>query len=76
MSLSSLRWGKSDYTSSHSDNERDFFDRGIARLGLVEGTRASNGWHTDITFENLPSDYAVSNVYKLIAVGHSSSYRS
>jgi len=37
-----------------------FHDSGIARAGLVQGTRASNGWHSDITFERVPSDYAVS----------------
>ena len=33
---------------------------GIARAGVKEHTRASNGWHADITFEKVPSDYAVS----------------
>jgi alpha-ketoglutarate-dependent taurine dioxygenase len=32
---------------------------GISRAGLTPNTRASNGWHADITFEPVPSDYAV-----------------
>jgi alpha-ketoglutarate-dependent taurine dioxygenase len=36
---------------------------GISRAGLVPNTRASNGWHADITFERVPSDYAVSCLY-------------
>lgn len=33
--------------------------RGIARPGRLMKTRASEGWHSDITFEKIPSDYAV-----------------
>lgn len=33
--------------------------RGISRTGYVPKARASDGWHSDITFENVPSDYAV-----------------
>ena len=34
--------------------------RGIARPeARLRATRASNGWHSDITFEPVPSDYAV-----------------
>ncbi len=33
--------------------------RGIARAGTEERSRASTGWHADITFERVPSDYAV-----------------
>jgi alpha-ketoglutarate-dependent taurine dioxygenase len=32
---------------------------GIARQGYVVNRIASSGWHTDITFEPVPSDYAV-----------------
>lgn len=32
---------------------------GIARAGYRKNVRASNGWHSDITFEPVPSDYAV-----------------
>ncbi|CAK5263300.1 unnamed protein product [Mycena citricolor] len=32
---------------------------GIARSGYSSTVRASNGWHTDITFEPVPSDYAI-----------------
>ena len=35
--------------------------RGIARAGFIQNVRASNGWHSDITFEPVPSDYAVSD---------------
>lgn len=33
---------------------------GIARADYVKGSRASHGWHTDITFERVPADYTVS----------------
>jgi hypothetical protein len=36
---------------------------GISRAGLVPNTRASSGWHADITFERVPSDYAVGASY-------------
>lgn len=32
---------------------------GISRTGYNEGKKASAGWHADITFEKVPSDYAV-----------------
>lgn len=36
---------------------------GISRADVRRGTRASNGWHADITFENVPSDYTVRRNY-------------
>ncbi|KAJ6516852.1 hypothetical protein C8R47DRAFT_1088518 [Mycena vitilis] len=42
---------------------------GISRVGYAETTRASNGWHTDITFERVPSDYAILKLHTLPAVG-------
>ncbi|KIM87923.1 hypothetical protein PILCRDRAFT_814636 [Piloderma croceum F 1598] len=42
---------------------------GIARAGVVQGTRASNGWHSDITFERVPSDYALLKMHTLPKVG-------
>jgi len=33
--------------------------RGIARPGRLTKTRASEGWHSGITFEKVPSDHAV-----------------
>ncbi|KAJ7074751.1 taurine catabolism dioxygenase [Mycena amicta] len=42
---------------------------GIARTGYKRNTRASNGWHTDITFEPMPSDYAILKLHTLPAVG-------
>lgn len=42
---------------------------GIARAGFVEGTRASSGWHSDITFEPVPSDYAILKMHTLPKVG-------
>lgn len=42
---------------------------GIARAGIIEGTRASNGWHADITFERVPSDYAILKMHTLPKVG-------
>lgn len=42
---------------------------GIARNGYSRSARASNGWHTDITFEPIPSDYAILKLHTLPAVG-------
>ncbi|KAJ6552066.1 hypothetical protein DFH09DRAFT_601285 [Mycena vulgaris] len=42
---------------------------GIARTGYSKSARASNGWHTDITFEHVPSDYAILKLHTLPAVG-------
>ncbi|KAL1672807.1 hypothetical protein EV122DRAFT_271259 [Schizophyllum commune] len=43
---------------------------GIARAGLrQEKERASKGWHADITFENIPSDYAILKMHTLPKVG-------
>ncbi|KAJ7853707.1 hypothetical protein B0H14DRAFT_781406 [Mycena olivaceomarginata] len=42
---------------------------GIARVGYSNSNRASNGWHTDITFEPVPSDYAILKMHTLPAVG-------
>ncbi|KAJ3570708.1 hypothetical protein NP233_g4232 [Leucocoprinus birnbaumii] len=42
---------------------------GIARPGRPTKTRASGGWHSDITFEKVPSDYAILKLHTLPAVG-------
>ncbi|PBK66509.1 taurine catabolism dioxygenase [Armillaria solidipes] len=42
---------------------------GIARAGSDESTRASRGWHADITFEKIPSDYALLKMHTLPPVG-------
>ncbi|KAH8813804.1 hypothetical protein DL96DRAFT_1716107 [Flagelloscypha sp. PMI_526] len=42
---------------------------GIARAGFVKNTRASNGWHADITFENVPSDFTMLKMHTLPPVG-------
>ncbi|KAJ7140053.1 hypothetical protein C8R43DRAFT_602220 [Mycena crocata] len=42
---------------------------GIARNGYKKTIRASNGWHTDITFEPIPSDYAILKLHTLPPVG-------
>ncbi|KAL1741167.1 hypothetical protein HDZ31DRAFT_46027 [Schizophyllum fasciatum] len=43
---------------------------GIARAGLrQEKERASKGWHADITFENVPSDYAILKMHTLPKCG-------
>ncbi|KAK7039400.1 taurine catabolism dioxygenase [Favolaschia claudopus] len=44
-------------------------DGGIARVGYVKSTRASNGWHADITFEPVPSDYAILKMHTLPPIG-------
>ncbi|EEC00001.1 hypothetical protein MPER_00164, partial [Moniliophthora perniciosa FA553] len=38
---------------------------GIAVLGDHTTLRASQGWHADITFEQVPSDYAVLKIHTL-----------
>ncbi|KAJ7102924.1 hypothetical protein C8R44DRAFT_682352 [Mycena epipterygia] len=42
---------------------------GIARNRYSKSARASNGWHTDITFEPIPSDYAILKIHTLPSVG-------
>ncbi|KAJ7725195.1 taurine catabolism dioxygenase [Mycena metata] len=42
---------------------------GIARNGYSKSARASAGWHTDITFESVPSDYAILKLHTLPTVG-------
>ncbi|KAJ7280051.1 hypothetical protein C8J57DRAFT_1301503 [Mycena rebaudengoi] len=42
---------------------------GIARAGYSRSARASNGWHADITFEHVPSDYAILKMHTLPPVG-------
>ncbi|KAG9217857.1 hypothetical protein CCMSSC00406_0005227 [Pleurotus cornucopiae] len=42
---------------------------GIARAGVVESTRASNGWHSDITFERVPADYSILKMHTLPPIG-------
>ncbi|KXN91352.1 Putative alpha-ketoglutarate-dependent sulfonate dioxygenase [Leucoagaricus sp. SymC.cos] len=40
-------------------------EKGISRTGYVPQARASEGWHSDITFENVPSDYAMMIIVNL-----------
>ena len=47
----------------------DTLRRGIARAGFRKNQRASKGWHSDITFEPVPSDYAILKVHTLPEVG-------
>ncbi|KAF9074249.1 hypothetical protein BDP27DRAFT_1416547 [Rhodocollybia butyracea] len=42
---------------------------GIAKAGYVEKVRASDGWHADITFEQIPSDYSILKMHTLPPVG-------
>ncbi|GBE89165.1 Putative alpha-ketoglutarate-dependent sulfonate [Sparassis crispa] len=42
---------------------------GIARANLWKGRLASSGWHADITFERVPSDYAILKIHTLPKVG-------
>ncbi|KZV98581.1 taurine catabolism dioxygenase [Exidia glandulosa HHB12029] len=42
---------------------------GIARAGVVPGTLASTGWHSDISFEKVGSDYAMLKVHTLPRTG-------
>ncbi|KII84889.1 hypothetical protein PLICRDRAFT_45724 [Plicaturopsis crispa FD-325 SS-3] len=42
---------------------------GIARADHLTNVRASRGWHSDITFEPVPSDYAILKMHTLPKVG-------
>ncbi|KAJ6478279.1 TfdA family taurine dioxygenase [Mycena sanguinolenta] len=42
---------------------------GISRAGIVDNTRASNGWHTDIPFEPFPADYSILKILIVPDVG-------
>ncbi|KAH7104973.1 taurine catabolism dioxygenase [Auriculariales sp. MPI-PUGE-AT-0066] len=42
---------------------------GIAIAGYVAGTRASDGWHSDISFEKVPSDFTFLKMHTLPEVG-------
>ncbi|KAF8492247.1 taurine catabolism dioxygenase [Gautieria morchelliformis] len=42
---------------------------GIARADYMKGNRASNGWHSDITFEHVPADYTLLKMHLLPPVG-------
>ncbi|KAJ6518198.1 taurine catabolism dioxygenase [Mycena vitilis] len=42
---------------------------GIARGGLIDDTRASSGWHTDIPFEAVPADFSILKMRTLPQVG-------
>ncbi|TFK99627.1 taurine catabolism dioxygenase [Pterulicium gracile] len=42
---------------------------GISRADVRRGTRASNGWHADITFENVPSDYTMLKMHTVPRIG-------
>lgn len=42
---------------------------GIARAGDYKSSRASTGWHADITFEPVPSDYAILKMHTLPPIG-------
>ncbi|EIW80663.1 TfdA family taurine dioxygenase [Coniophora puteana RWD-64-598 SS2] len=42
---------------------------GIARARNLNGRRASIGWHADITFERVPSDYAILKMHTIPKVG-------
>ena len=43
--------------------------RGIGRAGFRKNQRASKGWHSDLTFEPVPSDYAILKMHILPEVG-------
>ncbi|KDQ07035.1 hypothetical protein BOTBODRAFT_120633 [Botryobasidium botryosum FD-172 SS1] len=42
---------------------------GIARADYRQNVRASAGWHADITFENIPSDYSILKLHTLPPIG-------
>ncbi|KZT58951.1 taurine catabolism dioxygenase [Calocera cornea HHB12733] len=42
---------------------------GIARAGVEVQSRASNGWHTDISFETVPADYSMLRMHTLPHTG-------
>jgi len=57
--ISSQRYVPFFLLSSYKFMNIEYSVSGIARADYVKGGRASNGWHTDITFEKVPSDYTV-----------------
>lgn len=63
------------YSPLQLASDRDFAShpkcvlRGIARAGFRKNQRASVGWHSDITFEPVPSDYAILKLHTLPDVG-------
>lgn len=42
---------------------------GIARGGVIEDTRASKGWHSDITFEHAPAAFSILKMHTLPPIG-------
>ncbi|KAF8144111.1 taurine catabolism dioxygenase [Mycena galopus ATCC 62051] len=42
---------------------------GVARTGYSKSARASDGWHSDASYEHIPSDYSILKMYTLPAVG-------
>ncbi|KAL0952677.1 hypothetical protein HGRIS_006920 [Hohenbuehelia grisea] len=44
-------------------------EMGIARADLIPKTRASSGWHSDISFERVPADYSILKMHTLPQVG-------
>ena len=42
---------------------------GIARAGYQSAVRASQGWHADISFERVPSDFACLRMHTIPRVG-------
>ncbi|KAJ7582055.1 taurine catabolism dioxygenase TauD TfdA [Mycena floridula] len=42
---------------------------GISRAGARDDTRASNGWHSDISFEPVPADYSILKMHTVPKVG-------
>ncbi|KAJ7694826.1 TfdA family taurine dioxygenase [Mycena rosella] len=42
---------------------------GISKAGVIDDTRASNGWHSDISFEPVPADYSILKMCTIPSVG-------
>ncbi|KZS95175.1 taurine catabolism dioxygenase [Sistotremastrum niveocremeum HHB9708] len=44
-------------------------EKGLGFAEYYKSTRSSSGWHTDITFEKVPSDYSMLKIHTLPGVG-------
>ncbi|KAK7043315.1 taurine catabolism dioxygenase [Favolaschia claudopus] len=63
----------SDTVKSKNSLPQDVMDisseGGASRTGFSETARASDGWHSDTSFEPVPSDYAILKLHTLPPIG-------
>ncbi|KAJ7865295.1 taurine catabolism dioxygenase [Mycena olivaceomarginata] len=69
---STLHIYPNDYADSVRNEElppdvsRITSEGGVARTGYTQSARASEGWHSDTSFEPVPSDYAASSLSMIL----------